>query len=216
VLKNVRFAKSCYDCFVGKEELGPGDVLLLAFPLLCGTVAGDLSEWQREVERFSVRRANEKELKEEEVDCSRRIVEWAWGYMRHLPGRERPIVPQRIQSSEDGERALDTVVHWCDEQTLPKRRADWTCTAAGFYFGGEIRPFSGVNLRLLEAFAKAEGMKLTKQQIIAAAGNEYVAREAKAYVSDLNRKLRDLLRLVDNPVKRVSTGIYQFFPPASA
>jgi hypothetical protein len=102
------------------------------------------------------------------------------------------------------------------EAALKPGKPDWTCTAAGFYIGGEIRPLSGVNLRLLEAFVHAEGMQLTKQQVITAAGNEYVAREAQAYVSDLNRKLRDLLALVDNPVRRVAQGIYRFYPPAPA
>jgi hypothetical protein len=101
------------------------------------------------------------------------------------------------------------------EAALKPGKPDWACTAAGFHFGSEIKLLSGVNLRLLEAFVNADGMRLTKEQIIAAAGNEYVAREPKAYVSDLNRVLRDRLRLVDNPVRRISKGVYQFFPPAT-
>src|SRR5262249_54925970 len=155
------------DCFLGNEQVGPEDVLRLAFPMLCGTVQGDLCEWQRVVAQFSRRRANEKERKEEEQYCSRRIVDWAWGYMRQLPGRERPIGPRRIHPREDAERAFDRVVHWCDEQT-PTKRVDWTCTATGFYFGGALIPLNQGPLRLLEAFVKAEDHRLTSAETLQA------------------------------------------------
>jgi hypothetical protein len=213
LLKNLRFAKSCWDCFLGKDELGAGDVLLLAFPLMCGTVPGDLSEWQREVAQFSKRLASEKEMREQEKSCSRRIVEWAWDSMRQVHGCERPIIPMKIQNGEDAERAMDMVVQWCDRQT-PSKRTDWTCTAAGFYFGGDLKPLNQGPLRLLEAFLRAEDHCLTSVEILQASTEFGTERKSEAYVHDLNKRLRDMLNLSEPPIKRIHVGVYQFVPLA--
>jgi hypothetical protein len=214
VLTNLRFARSCWDCFLGNEGLSSGDVLLLAFPLLCGTARGSLPEWKQNLARFSMSRASMKEMRDEEVHCSRRIVQWTWGYLRQLPGRERPIVPQRIQSSEDAERALDQVVRWCDEQTSP-RRADWTCTAAGFYFGGDLKPMNQGPLRLLEAFLKADDHCLTCTKILQASTEFGTERRAEAYVHDLNKILRNTLDLSESPIRRIRVAVYRFISPSS-
>jgi hypothetical protein len=91
---------------------------------------------------------------------------------------------------------------------------DWTCTLAGFWFGGKLHPLGGVSLKLLAAFLGAPEMRLSNAQIVQACTDpEVVERPARAYVCDLNSKLRDVLHLPSNPVQRIGQGVYQFSPP---
>jgi hypothetical protein len=99
------------------------------------------------------------------------------------------------------------------EAVLRPGQPDWICTAAGFYFRGNLKPLNQGPLRLLEAFLRVEGHCLTSTEILRASTEFGTERRAEAYIYDLNEKLRGILELSESPIQRIRVGYYQFIPP---
>jgi hypothetical protein len=143
---------------------------------------------------------------------------WILYCYRHAPKEEEGTLLRNAAAQQwlqqhqivgEPNRPLN-LARWTREET----ETDWTCTVAGFWVGGTFHPLGGVNLKLLAAFLEAPEMRLSNAQVVQACTDpRVVERPAKAYVHDLNRKLRALLHLTANPVRRIGPGVYQFLPP---
>src|SRR5262249_44661135 len=97
----------------------PRSILAEAIPLLCWEAPGGWDQWHERLSTVEV-----TYVERPSIDLAwyyRRVVDWAFGIMRQLPGSLRPIIPENVSDEKTAARAIDQVIHWCEVQlsTLP-------------------------------------------------------------------------------------------------
>ena len=143
------------------------------------------------------------------------MIERAWVAMRAIGS---PVPPEEINitSIPATRRALDVVTNWLhhrEESPLDL----WEFGVDGFrYKTAAWHKLNKQPLRLLEAFVNARRMTLTIEEVNQAATGDLETDIDRpyAYVSELNKELRRIWKVQDNPVHAIrGASTYQLQPP---
>jgi len=165
---------------VADQELGIKSILAETIPLLCEETPAGWDQWCKRLSTVQV--SYTKRPPDDLAWYYRRVVDWAFGIMRQLPGSLHPIIPENVSDSAAAARAMDQAIHWCELQLSPPPPPESLPASAGPDRGQQAAP--------LEQTTRPAKRSAAERMTVAEANEKarQLARKGKKAFFDLSER----------------------------